>query len=247
MKAVMNGVLNFSVLDGWWAEGYKPGAGWAMPEKRTYENQQFQDELDSETIYNILEDDIAPDFYARDKEGVPSRWVQYIKHSTAEICPDFTMKRMLDEYREKYYSRLAVRAVEIKADNCSMARQIADWKYKVHKHWHELTVRSVKVPDSTGRALRFGDLFKAEVKLNSGSLSPEDIGMEVIFGHKGNGRREELMFTRPLELKRATRDTITFSCEFPIEHAGLLDYAIRLYPTHPLLSSSHEMGLVKYI
>jgi len=247
MKAVMNGVLNFSVLDGWWAEGYKPGAGWAMSEKRTYENQQFQDELDSETIYNILEDDIAPHFYALDKDGIPSGWVQYIKKSTAEICHEFTMKRMLDEYREKYYSKLAVRAVDIKTDNCSMAKVIADWKYKVQKYWHEVAVRSVKVPDSSGRALRFGESFKAEVKLESGSLSPEDIGMEVIFGRKGNGRREELLFTRPLELKRATKDTVTFSCDFAIEHAGLLDYAIRMYPTNPLLSSRYEMGLVKYI
>ncbi len=247
MKAVMNGVLNFSVLDGWWAEGYKPDAGWAMTEKRTYENQEFQDELDAETIYNILEDDIARSFYSRDKDGIPVTWVKYIKNSTAEICNEFTMKRMLDDYQRKYYSKLAVRAIEIKADDCSMAKSIADWKAKVGQHWSEIVVKSVKIPDSSKRPLRFGESFKAEVKLDCGSLLPEDIGMEVIFGHKENGRKDDVLFSKALELKSTEKGIASFSCEFTIEHAGLLDYAIRMFPYNPMVPYRQETGFLRYI
>ncbi len=104
-KAVMNGVLNLSVLDGWWAEGYRPNAGWALREARTYANQQFQDELDSETIYDLLEEEILPLFYNRNK-GIPEKWIAFIKNSIAEVAPHYTMKRMLDDYQHKFYNKL---------------------------------------------------------------------------------------------------------------------------------------------
>jgi len=247
MKATMNGVLNFSVLDGWWAEGYKPGAGWAIPEKRTYENQQFQDELDAETIYNKLEDDIAPKFYDTNKHGIPEGWVSSIRNSTANICHEFTMKRMLDEYNDKYYGKLAERAVAIKADGCLMAKNIADWKADIEKHWPEVVVKSVKVPDSSKRALRFGEPFKVEVKLECGSLRPEDIAMEVVFGSRKGGRMEDVLFTRQMEMKSFARGVATFSGEFDIRYAGALDYAIRMYPANPLIASKQESGFVRYI
>jgi len=247
MKAVMNGVLNFSVLDGWWAEGFKPEAGWAIPEKRTYENQQFQDELDAETIYNIMQDDIIPRYYKLSKDNIPSGWVQYIKNSTAGICHEFTMKRMLDEYNRKYYTKLAERSVAIKKNECGMAKSIADWKAKVNSHWDEIVVTSVKVPDSTKHTLRFGESFKAEVVLDCGSLLPEDIGMEVVFGQKQNGRMKDVLFSKPLKLGSSSGETATFSCEFGIEHAGALDYGIRMHPANPQIPYKLDTGLVRWI
>ena len=105
-KAEMNGVLNFSVLDGWWYEGYKQGAGWALTDKRTYENQQYQDQLDAATIYHILETEIIPTYYARNSKGYSPEWIQYIKNSMSEIAPDYTMKRMLDDYEDRFYHKL---------------------------------------------------------------------------------------------------------------------------------------------
>ena len=99
----MNAVLNFSVLDGWWYEGYKQGAGWALTDKRTYENQQYQDQLDAATIYHILETEIIPTYYARNSKGYSPEWIQYIKNSMSEIAPDYTMKRMLDDYIDRFY------------------------------------------------------------------------------------------------------------------------------------------------
>jgi glucan phosphorylase len=247
MKAVMNGVLNFSVLDGWWAEGYKPEAGWAIPEQKTYQNQQFQDELDVETIYNILEDDIMPRFYQAGKDGVPVDWVRYIKNSTAGICWEFTMKRMLDEYVLKYYSPLAKRSVAMKADECSLARRVAEWKSLINQQWNNIKVLSVKVPDSANQALKFGELFKVEVKLECDAIPAEDIKIEVVFGQRVNDSMQDIMFTKPLELKHTQKGISEFSGEFEIEHAGVLDYAIRMYPSNPMIAHKHEAGQLRWI
>jgi len=247
MKAVMNGVLNFSVLDGWWAEGYQANAGWAIPEERTYNNQHFQDELDAETIYNMLQEDIIPEFYKRTKGDVPASWIRFIKNSTSGICHQFTMKRMLDQYDSNYYAPLSKRAVSIKANNCSMAREIADWKSMIHTHWDAIKVISVKVPDSTERALRFGEAFKVEVELDCGELSPEDIGIEVVFGQQTDQRKEEISIRRELSLGSIKDGVAVFNAEFEIDHAGVLDYAIRIFPTSKLLSNKQETGLLRYI
>ena len=247
MKAVMNGVLNFSVLDGWWAEGYQSNAGWAIPEERTYENQYFQDELDAETIYNILEDEIVPRFYNVTKENVPAEWVRLIKNSTAGICYQFTMKRMLDEYNVSYYQPLAKRAVAIKADNCSMAKEITDWKENMHNQWNNILIKSVMIPDSSDHPLRFGEKFKVEVVLGCGTLDARDIGLEVVFGEQGDTRMEEVLFVKELRMKSFKDGLATFSGAFEIAHAGSLDYAIRMFPTNSLLANKQETRLMRYI
>lgn len=122
-KAIMNGVVNFSVLDGWWAEGFRPDAGWALPEESIYQNQQFQDELDAETIYNILEDEIIPIFYAKDSRGTSSKWISYIKNTISGIAPHFTMKRQLDDYCNLYYKKLHQRSQILKEDDYSPGKE----------------------------------------------------------------------------------------------------------------------------
>jgi len=157
------------------------------------------------------------------------------------------MKRMLDEYNQKYYTKLAGRSVAIMADECSMAKNIADWKAKVNSHWDEIVVTSVKVPDSSKHTLRFGESFKAEVMLDCGSLLPEDIGVEVVFGRKQNGQVKDILFSKPLKLKSSSGETATFSCEFGIEHAGALDYGIRMHPANPQIPYKQDTGLVRWI
>ena len=127
-KAEMNGVLNFSVLDGWWYEGYKEGAGWALTSQRTYDNQQYQDQLDAATIYHLLEDEIIPLYFAKNSKGYSPEWIQYIKNSMSQIAPEYTMKRMLDDYVARFYSKLAVRAARLEKSDFAEAREIAAWK-----------------------------------------------------------------------------------------------------------------------
>ena len=122
----MNGVINLSVLDGWWYEGYRKDLGWALPVEKIYENPDFQNEFDSELIYNIIEDEIVSAFYAESGSGSSTRWVEFIKNNIANIASNFTTNRMLTEYEEKYYMPLAKRGAEIKADNFSLAIEIAE-------------------------------------------------------------------------------------------------------------------------
>ena len=138
----MNGVLNFSVLDGWWYEGYKEGAGWALTDKRTYENQQYQDQLDAATIYHTLETQIIPTYYAKNSKGYSPEWIQYIKNSMSEIAPDYTMKRMLDDYISRFYDKLATRSAHLRENDFAEAKSLAAWKEEVVEHWDSFQVES---------------------------------------------------------------------------------------------------------
>jgi starch phosphorylase len=130
-KAEMNGVVNLSVKDGWWLEGYREGAGWALTEQRTYQNQEYQDRLDAATIYSLLENEILPLYYKKDKKGISAGWIKVIKNSIAQIAPHYTMKRQLDDYYEKFYNKLSERSKQLQANNYQLAKEIALWKEAV--------------------------------------------------------------------------------------------------------------------
>jgi glycogen phosphorylase/synthase len=246
-KAIMNGVINFSVLDGWWAEGYRANAGWALREENTYENTQFQDDLDAETIYTMLEQEIIPCYYEREEADYSVSWVARIKNTISEIAPHFTMKRQLDDYYRKYYNRLFKRSKVIIGKNYEMARHIASWKRKVMRSWDSIEVISVKTPDSTQKPLELGQHFKAEIVLDLNELSGTDIGIEVLFGKKVNDAVKEPSFIREMSLEKSERNLVSFGCDIPINEAGVYDYVFRLYPKNPLLPHRQDFNLVKWI
>ncbi len=150
-KCVMNGVLQFSVLDGWWVEGYKEGAGWALPMERTFADQHYQDELDAEMIYNTIEEQIVPKYYDRDRDGVPHAWVESVKKCVADIASNFTTNRMLNDYEERFYNKLAARKHRIVEGGYKLAREIAAWKRKVSSVWDQIRVIDVQRVKSTTR------------------------------------------------------------------------------------------------
>jgi len=199
-KAVMNGVLNFSVLDGWWAEGYKPNAGWAIQEKRTYANQQFQDELDAETIYTLLETEIVPAYFDRNANNVPERWISFIKNNISGIAPHFTMKRMLDDYFDRYYNKLITASRKNLDNHFEPAQTMAAWKQKVKNAWESITVESIKVPDPNVRPLDFGENFIAEITLHTPGLVSGEIGIELLFGRKLHDKLMKLCSLRRCKL-----------------------------------------------
>lgn len=246
-KAVMNGVVNFSVLDGWWAEGYKPGAGWALSEERSYDNQQFQDELDAENIYNTFENEIVPAFYDRNKNGVPEKWVSHVKKTIAEIAPEFTMKRMIDDYFSRYYNRLLERSSELSANDCDKVRHLASWKRRVLRGWDSIEVISVSIPDSTKKPLRLGENFVAEIVLNVNELAPVDLGLEVVFGHKINDEVKKIAFAEEMTVAGVNGNIVTYFIEIRTEQSGVYDFAFRLYPKNPLLPHRQDFNLVRWI
>lgn len=246
-KAIMNGVLNFSVLDGWWAEGYKEGAGWALEEKQTFINQQFQDDLDAENIYSTFEEEIVPMFYKRNENNIPVEWVQCIKKSIASINPNFTMKRMLEDYNSKYYTKLQYRLNYLTADNNKKAKEIARWKLKVLRNWEQITVDEYHVPHSTKKPLILGEHFFAEILLSIGELNPEDIGIEIIFAHKIQDEINDFVHKRELDVFQPEIGKAKYSCDIPSIKAGVYDFAFRVYPKHPDLAHRQDFNIVKWL
>ncbi|MCK9450463.1 MAG: alpha-glucan family phosphorylase [Bacteroidales bacterium] len=246
-KAVMNGVLNFSVLDGWWAEGYKPNAGWAIEEGRTYQNQKYQDELDAETIYSLLENDITNFYFNRDKNEIPTTWVSYIKNNIAEIAPHFTMKRMLDDYYDRFYNKLIRRAKELRENRYELAFSIDQWKSKIRSNWDQVDVKTIKVPDPTVRPLNFGENFVAEITLDLGGLDANDIAIELLFGRKLHDKIDEIVFVEAMDLIESGEGWATYKINVPVYRAGVYDYTFRIYPTNKLLPHRQDLPLVKWI
>jgi alpha-glucan phosphorylase-like protein len=246
-KAIMNGVVNFSVLDGWWAEGFKPEAGWALKEEQTYENQDFQNELDAETIYSVFEDEIIPAYYDKDENNIPSKWVGYVKNTIAEIAPHFTMKRQLDDYFDKYYNKLINRTVLLQDDNYLMARKISKWKRKVMRGWDSIEILSVQLPDSTQKPLMLGESFKAEIQISLNELSGMELGIEILFGQKVNDEIKEPSFVFEMIAEKSGNDLLTFKCDIPLDTAGVYDYAFRMYPKNKDLPHRQDFSLLRWI
>lgn len=245
-KAVMNGVLNFSVLDGWWGEGYVPGAGWALKEERTYENQDFQNILDAETIYNLLNDEIGPLYYDVNNQGVPENWIKYMKKNFAEIAPRFTMKRQVDDYYDKFYDTLFERARFINKDNYQMASQLAKWKNKMINSWETIEVLDIETPNAEKEPLMLGEDFKAKVKIDLSNLDPEDIGLEIVFAQKEKDMISKIYKKFELEISSFEDGIATFEVEIPSKKVGVYDYIFRLYPKSEMLPHRQDFGLVKW-
>ena len=248
MKAVMNGVMNFSVLDGWWCEGYRPGAGWALPEKDTYPDQPaLQNELDAETIYNTLENDIVPGYFEQDKNGVSERWVSHIKKTIAEIAPEFVMGRMLQDYQTRFYSKLAKRSEQLKQKDYALAREMALWKTKIRRNWDTIELVDLQAPDTFNRSLPLGEKFEASAKLRLLELSAEDIGVEVVFYKRKSEKELEFLFVHEMDLKSEQENEVIFACSFVPRTAGVFEYGFRLFPKHALLPHRQDFGLVRWL
>ena len=246
-KAVMNGTLNLSVLDGWWAEGYRKEAGWALQEERTYSDQRYQDELDAETIYNLIENEIVSLYFDRNEKGVPTRWVQYVKNDLMQIAPNYTMKRMLDDYYNQYYNKLIERTDFMRENRYEKAFEIAAWKKNVLANWDKIEVESIKIPDSSVRSLTFGDVIIAEITLKTPGLNRGDVGVEIVFGGKDKNGNDKVMQVEQLQLVEAGEGWARYYINLPLNKAGIFDYTFRIYPNNDLLPHRQDFALVKWI
>ena len=247
MKAALNGVMNFSVLDGWWAEGYRPDAGWALSKERTYEDQHLQNELDAETIYNTLQFDLIPKYFDRDENGISSTWVSYIKTIIAEVAPYFTMKRMLDDYYDRFYNKLATRGKLIKAKKFSLAKELSDWKSISKTRWDGVSLIEAKAFDSDNEALPFGKAFTANLKLELNGMQGKDVGIEVLFFSRINDDQLELKVKEELTMISEDNSTATYSCELDPKLAGVYEYGFRAFPKQDNLPHRQDLPLVKWL
>ncbi|MCD6367027.1 MAG: alpha-glucan family phosphorylase, partial [Bacteroidales bacterium] len=246
-KAIMNGVPNLSVLDGWWAEGYREGAGWAINKEKTFQNQQVQDEFDAEVLYQIIEKEIIPAFYGGEKGMPADSWISHIKNTIAWISPRFTSKRMMNDYFEKYYSKLGERTKLLSKNNFEKLNNLVLWKNNIIQNWDKIKVIELVLPDSNDNPLELGDNFFAQVTLQLTGLQPEDIGIEIVFGKKENETVTELTRRDKFTMEQIEKGMAVYKCSIPTTHAGVYDYAIRIFPKNKLMAHSYEMDLVKWL
>jgi len=246
-KCVMNGVLQFSVLDGWWVEGYKEGAGWMLPMEGTFADQGYQDELDAEMIYNTIEEQIVPKYYDRGSDGIPHQWVDSVKKCVADIASNFTTNRMLGDYEERFYNKLAARKREIVEGGYKLAREIAAWKRKVSAAWDKVRVIDVQRVRIDDEAIFVGEKYHFEVTVDIANLRPEDIGVEMVIAQQivGGGK---VNVTRTIGLKHTKTDgsRVTYALDYVPGEAGTFDVALLLYPSTPPLPHRMDFALVKW-
>jgi alpha-glucan phosphorylase-like protein len=246
-KAVMNGVVNFSVLDGWWAEGYNAKAGWALSEEQTYESHEYQNTLDSEMIYNIFENEIIPCYNYKDQNGIRVKWVERIKHTIALIAPHFTMKRQLDDYYEKFYNEMFKRFSQLNAQNAHLAKEYAEWKNKITHLWNAIELLDVTIPDIANTNIELSDIFTAKVSLYLGDISPEHICVEMIIADKENNQINDYTLIAPFEQVCVNNKRADYEIKIKTSRAGVHNFAFRIYPKHPLMQHRMELPLIKWI
>ena len=242
-KAEMNGVLNFSVLDGWWYEGYKEGAGWALTDKRTFQDQGQQDQLDAATIYSMLENQIIPLYFAKNSKGYSPEWIQYIKNSIAQIAPEFTMNRMILDYVDRFYSKEASRSALLKADNYKLAKEIAAWKQEVAEKWDAISVVDIKTPENYEAGLQVGQTYPIEVTIDRKGL-PNCLGVELVVLEDQDGKEHRII--KELEIVKTDGDLTTFKYDYQVLRAGSFKYAFRVYPKNPALPHRQDFAYVKW-
>ncbi|MBP5257969.1 MAG: alpha-glucan family phosphorylase [Prevotella sp.] len=244
-KAEMNGVVNLSVLDGWWVEGYRKGAGWALPQKRTYQNQGYQDQLDAATIYSLLENEIIPLYYNKDKKkGYSAGWIKVVKNSIATIAPHYTMKRQLDDYYNKFYIKEAKRFKELSANNNQLAKEIASWKETVAERWDAIKV--VDKDDTAFSVSETGLEFALRYTIDEQGLN-DAIGLELVTINNEPEEEISIHTVRPFKLIKQEGNLYTFECKFIPDHAGPYKCCVRMFPKNDKLPHRQDFAYVKWL
>ena len=246
-KASMNGVMHFSVLDGWWVEGYRKGAGWALPQESTYDNNDYQNDLDAATIYSLIETEIAPAYYGTGKgKDLSPEWVGYIKNTVAQVASNFTTNRMLTDYCNQYYLPQCDRYMKLSADNGAIAREIAAWKILVYNEWGNIRVVSFSRPDPS-YVLYSGGAVEGQVVLDLGRLRPEDVGVEMIFTSTDKKGAKHIQVISQFEVVATEGCVATYRTSVLPERTGMYQVGVRMYPKNPLLPHRQDFPIVKWL
>ena len=246
-KCIMNGVLQFSVMDGWWVEGYKEGAGWMLPMERSYDDQRFQNELDAEMIYRTIEEEIVPRYYNRGEDGIPHEWVGSIKSCVADIASNFTTNRMITDYEDRFYGKLSERHQQLMANDYTLARQIAAWKRRVSGEWDKVRVVETKQANIAKEAIMVGNPYRFEVKVDVAALSKEDIGVEVVLANQiEQGRAVKIVSTHEMSVSNVEGSLVTYTIDMTPAQTGSYDVAIRVFAKNANLPHRMDFALVKW-
>jgi len=242
-KAAMNGVLNLSILDGWWPEGYDGMNGWAIGGDRAYADEARGDEADADQLYDLLEREVVPLYYERDANGVPVAWMRRSARAIATVTPRFNAQRMVKDYVRQYYAPASRRGRAFAADDGALAADLAGWRKRVAEHWS--TVHFQGHPLEKG-ARRIGDELEVEAVFNPRGLRGEDIVVELVYGLERDGLQHRLHRV-PMERRETYPDGgERYVARFAPAISGRLVYGVRAYPTHPGLAHPFDALAIRW-
>lgn len=246
MKAAANGVLNFSTLDGWWDEAWAPdiqgvhlAPGWAIGRGETFDNREYQDQVEAEAFYDLLEGDLVPTFYDRRADGLPRRWLARMKAAITQLSPVFNTHRMVHEYTERYYLPSHARQMRFAAESAAQARQVAAWKQRVRSSWPNVRIESVDAP--AGAEVSVGEGVPSRATVRLAGLAPEDVAVELYAGKLDAHSNFTQAVATLMHAVSGEGDVCVFETRFgPCAESGLHGYTVRVRPVH----SQSETDLV---
>jgi starch phosphorylase len=252
MKGPINGAINLSILDGWWVECYhdNPASGWAIGTEQEYNNDEYQDHMDSESLFELLEKEVIPEFYERGADGLPRRWIARMKQSMATVSPYFNTARMVKEYFEKFYSAADKLHAQMARDHASPARELAKWKSQVQSEWGKVWVFDIKA--NSDAPLKAGSTLEIEAHVSLGPLTPDQVVVELYHGPldaAGNIATAEVAMMNKLktEERKAPEFPIhTYSGKINPQTSGQQGFAVRVLPRHANIELRLEPGLIRW-
>ena len=244
MKAILNGALHCSVKDGWWAEAYREGAGWALEGDNIFMQDALQDVQDASLLYSMLENEIIPRFYERNANGVPEKWIAMIKASLSEIAPCYDMMRVAKEYRGSY-EKLYKRSQALRADKYALAKQLAVWKKNTRDAWHGIHVMDIALPAGDNPVQKMGEALTAVITLHIGSLAANDVGVEILLSR--SNQADAYLYVQELEVSAVKNNNVSFQCRLPLTFSGAYSYSFRIFAKHPALPHRMDFPLVTWI
>ncbi len=243
-KAALCGAPNFSILDGWWVEGYNGNNGWVIGEDREYKDAQTQDEADALSIYRSLEEEIIPLYYGRNEQGVPEGWVGVMKQSIISCAPTYSTQRMVIDYCDKYYMPAAINGAAFVADDFASVRALVAWKRRIGQNWHEVRLEAARIDGTT---LHVGETVDLQARLwLPASVRPQDVQVEAVFGEsRGDGG---ISSPAAVPLQEAGREdgAILYRGAFTPATSGKLALGVRVRPNHPLLTSPLDFDHMRW-
>ena len=243
MKAVVNGVINMSILDGWWHEAYNSDIGWAIGREEDYDDEGYQDMVESNAIYEMLEQEVIPLFYNRGADHLPRGWIALMKASMAAICPKFNTHRMVHEYIKQAYHPCAAHWESLTANDFAKVRELTSWKVRIRQHWSGIRIGKVEMDEMS--EVKVGEHVTIKTQVHLGSLTPEDVAVEVYQGQVDpQGNLVNALSISMSCLESHEEGNHTFMAAIPCRFSGLYGYSVRILPKHHDLTSPYEMGLI---
>ena len=244
MKVPPNGGLNFSILDGWWDEAYDGQNGWAIGNREEYTDLEYQDEVESNALYNVLENEIIPLYYERGRDDIPRQWVTAMKWSMQTVCPQFSTNRMVADYFNKFYTNASRRYINMTSDDFKKSKELKSWKDNISSKWSKVSFENT-MSEMPSRNLQVGSKFEVKTIVNLGNIAPDSVRVELYHGKLS--MKDEITEPTIVEMKHSSdlgNGRHSFIGSLECVNTGQSGYAIRMYPYHKDLGYKFDMKMI---